>query len=137
MQDLAYKSKSTLITLSVSATVFVILDCVLAYYHPLIGGILALCALITLISCTCGVIGEITRPNVLITTDSDGSMFVFCDRKWNKIPLSGIRSVSNHSGTLLISSGNRDFVIGNVKQAKFPRFCLTFPADARHNDRRQ
>lgn len=31
MQDLAYKSKSTLITLSVSATVFVILDCVLAY----------------------------------------------------------------------------------------------------------
>lgn len=35
MQDLAYKSKSTLITLSVSATVFVILDCVLAYYHPL------------------------------------------------------------------------------------------------------
>lgn len=78
MQDLAYKSKSTLITLSVSATVFVILDCVLAYYHPLIGGILALCALITLISCTCGVIGEITRPNVLITTDSDGSMTARC-----------------------------------------------------------
>ena len=35
MQDLAYKSKSTLITLSVSAIVFVILDCVLAYYRPL------------------------------------------------------------------------------------------------------